>query len=30
MIWMKDGRVGVYILGKRVEIDGIWNDGSHK
>ena len=30
MIWMKDGRVGVYVLGKKIETDGIWNGESHK
>ena len=30
VIWMKDGRVRVYILGEKVETDGIWNGESHK
>ena len=28
--WMRDGRVRVYDLGKKVEIDAIWNGESHK
>ena len=30
MIWMKDGRIKVYVLGENVEIDDIWNVKSHK
>ena len=30
MIWMKDGRVEVYVFGKKVETDSIWNGESHK
>ena len=30
MILMKDGRVEVYVLGKKVKTDGIWNGESHK
>ena len=30
MIWLKDGRVKVYVLEEKVEIDDIWNDESYK
>ena len=30
MIWMKNDRIRVYVLGKKVEIDDIWNGESHK
>ena len=30
MVWMKDGRVRVYVLGKKVETDGIENGELHK
>ena len=29
MIWMKDGRVRVYILEEKVETDEIWKIESH-
>ena len=30
VIWMKDGRIRVSVLGKKVETDGIWKSESHK
>ena len=29
MIWIKDGRVKVYVLREKVETDGIWKIESH-